>query len=31
MKAWRNQNHVAGLTLLLYFSFTFIMDTVYWG
>ncbi len=31
MKAWRNQNHVAGLTLLLYFSSTFIMDTLYWG
>ncbi|MDE5693121.1 MAG: EpsG family protein [Duncaniella sp.] len=31
MKAWRNQNYVAGLTLLLYFSFTFIMDTLYWG
>ena len=31
MKAWTNQNRMAGLTLLLYFLFTFIMNTLYWG
>lgn len=31
MHAWRNQDRMAGLILLLYYLFTFTMNTLYWG
>ena len=31
MRAWLHQDRMAGMTLLLYFLFTLIMNTLYWG